>query len=134
MATAAADAEASGGLGRPGRPLNRRSPFFVGMSAAAGVAVTYGLLQVVIRAGSVLILIGLALFIAAGLDPGVDWMTRHGVRRPVAVVLVVGVVLAVIAGFLAAAIPPLASQTTALAAHLPITPWPCRTTARHWAS
>lgn len=119
VASAVADAEASGGLGRPGRPLNRRSPFFVGMAAAAGVAVTYGLLQVVIRAGSVLTLIGLALFIAAGLDPGVHWLTRHGLRRPVAVVLVVGVVLAVLAGFLAAAIPPLASQTTEMAAHLP---------------
>lgn len=30
-------------LGRPGRPLNRRSPFFVGMVGAAGVAVTYAL-------------------------------------------------------------------------------------------
>jgi hypothetical protein len=41
QAVAAAETVArDGGLGQPGRPPNRRSPFFVGMSAAAGVAVT----------------------------------------------------------------------------------------------
>ena len=68
---AAAIAEETGGLGRLGRPMNRRSPFFIGMAAAAGVAVTYGLVELLIRARSVLVLIGLALFIAAGLDPAV---------------------------------------------------------------
>ena len=43
--TAASIAEETGGLGRLGRPMNRRSPFFVGMAAAAGVAVTYGLVE-----------------------------------------------------------------------------------------
>jgi hypothetical protein len=63
---AAAEARQAGGLGRPGKAINRRSPFFIGMSAAAGVAVTYGVVELIIRARSVLILIGLALFIAAG--------------------------------------------------------------------
>ena len=116
---AAQAAEETEGLGRPGRPMNRRSPFFVGMAAAAGVAVTYGLLQIVLKAGSVLILIGLALFISAGLDPAVSWLTRRGLRRWAAVCIVLLVVIGVIGGFLAAAIPPLASQATALAAQLP---------------
>jgi predicted PurR-regulated permease PerM len=116
---AAAEASEAGHLGQPGKPLNRRSPFFVGLAATAGVAVTIGLIEIVIHARSMLILIGLALFVAAGLDPAVSWLTRHGVRRWVAVITVVLVVFAVIAGFLAAAIPPLASQTTALAGQLP---------------
>jgi predicted PurR-regulated permease PerM len=116
---AAAEASEDGSLGKPGRPLNHRSPFFVGLAATAGVAVTIGLLEIVIHARSMLILIGLALFVAAGLDPGVSWLTRHGMRRSWAVIVVVLVVLAVIAGFLAAAIPPLAAQTTALADQLP---------------
>ncbi len=78
---AAAIAEETGGLGRLGRPMNRRSPFFVGMAAAAGVAVTYGLAELLIRARSVLVLIGLALFIAAGLDPAVKWLTRRRLPR-----------------------------------------------------
>jgi predicted PurR-regulated permease PerM len=67
----------------------------------------------------VLILVGLALFVAAGLDPAVTWLTRHGMRRWLAVITVVLLVLAVVGGFLAAAIPPLAQQTTALADQLP---------------
>ena len=112
-------AEATGGLGAPGRPMNRRSPFFIGMAAAAGVAVTYGLVELTIRARSVLVLIGLALFIAAGLDPAVGWLTRHGVRRWLAVIITLLTVAAAVAAFLAAAIPPLAAQASALVAELP---------------
>ena len=111
--------EQTGGLGQPGRPLNRRSPFFIGMAAAAGVAVTYGLVEVLIRARAVLILIGLALFIAAGLDPVVGWLTRRRVPRWAAVIVVIAAALGVVAGFLAAAIPPLAVQAAALAHQIP---------------
>ncbi len=117
--TAAAIAEKTNGLGRPGRPLNKRSPFFIGMAAAAGVAVTYGLVEVVIRARSVLVLIGLALFIAAGLDPAVSWLTKRGLPRPAAVIVILLAAVAVVGGFLASAIPPLAAQTTALTQQLP---------------
>jgi len=47
LKVAAVQAEKTGGLGRPGRPVNKRSPFFIGMTAAAGVAVTYGLVELV---------------------------------------------------------------------------------------
>ncbi|HEY7014748.1 MAG TPA: AI-2E family transporter [Streptosporangiaceae bacterium] len=119
VAAAAAHAEETGGLGRPGRPVNRRSPFFIGMSAAAGVAITFGLFELVIRARSVLILIGLALFIAAGLDPAVTWLTRHRLPRWAAVLAILLAAAGVLAAFLAAAIPPLAAQASALAGHLP---------------
>lgn len=112
-------AEKTGGLGRPGRPVNRRSPFFIGMAAAAGVAVTYGLVELTIRARSVLVLIGLALFIAAGLDPAVTWLTRHRMPRWAAVCTILLIAFGVIAGFLAAAIPPLSEQATALVHELP---------------
>ena len=116
---AATIAEETGGLGRPGRPMNKRSPFFVGMSAAAGVAVTYGLVELVIRARAVLVLIGLALFIAAGLEPAVSWLTRHRFPRWAAVTTILLIAVGVFAGFLAAAIPPLTTQATALANQLP---------------
>jgi predicted PurR-regulated permease PerM len=116
---AAAQAEETGGLGRLGRPMNRRSPFFIGMAGAAGVAVTIGLVELIIRARSVLVLIGLALFLAIGLDPVVNWLTRRRVPRWAAVIIVLLGVLGVIGGFLAAAIPPLAAQTAKLIAELP---------------
>jgi predicted PurR-regulated permease PerM len=117
---AAATAEETGGLGEPGRAMNRRSPFFIGMTAAAGVAVTYGVVELLIRARSTLILIGLGLFIAAGLDPVVNWLTRHRMARWAAVVIVLVGMIAVIGLFLATAIPPLAAQTTALVHEIPV--------------
>jgi predicted PurR-regulated permease PerM len=119
LTEAVAEAEQTAGLGHLGRPLDRRSPFFIGMTAAAGVAVTYGLVEIFIRARSVLVLIGVALFIAAGLDPIVSWLTRRRLPRWAAVLAVVLAAAGVLAAFVLAAIPPLGSQATALANHLP---------------
>ena len=116
---ALAQAEETGGLGRLGRPMDRRSPFFIGMAGAAGVVVTIALVELVIKARSVLVLIGLALFIAAGLDPVVSWLTKRRVPRWAAVIIVLLGMIGVIGGFLAAAIPPLAAQTANLIAELP---------------
>jgi len=102
LETAAAVAEQTGGLGTPGRPINRRSPFMVGLAGAFGVAVAYGLVELVIRARSVLIIIGLAAFIAVGLYPIVGWLVRHRVPRWGAVLIVIGSAFAITAGFLAA--------------------------------
>jgi len=120
MVTAAvAEAEETGGLGRPGRPLDRRSPFFVGMAAAAGVAVTIAGVEILIRARSVLVLIGLALFLAAGLDPVVTWLSRKGLPRWAAVLTVVLCGAGVLAAFVLAAIPPVSTQLAALTQQLP---------------
>src|ERR1700722_12863739 len=89
------------------------------MTAAAGVAATYGLVEILIRARSVLVLIGLALFIAAGLDPIVNWLTSRRLPRWTAVLVVVVGAAAILAAFAFAAVPPLVSQATALANHLP---------------
>ena len=119
LKVAAVQAEETGGLGRPGRPVNKRSPFFIGMTAAAGVAVTYGLVELVIRVRSVLVLIGLALFIAIGLDPVVAWLTRRRVPRWAAVVIILLAGVGIVAGFVMAAAPPLVAQAKLLAAHFP---------------
>ncbi len=79
----------------------------------------YGLIELFLRARSVLIIIGLALFVAAGLDPIVGWLVRHRIPRWAAVLTVIGCALAIVAAFLAAAIPPLASEATALAHQIP---------------
>jgi predicted PurR-regulated permease PerM len=106
-------------LGPPGRPLDRRSPFFLGLAGAAGVAVTYLLYQLLLAARSVLLLIGVAWFLAIGLDPGVRWLTRHRLPRWAGVTIVSVSVLALVGGFFAAAIPPLVEQATQFAHRLP---------------
>ena len=89
------------------------------MTGAFGVAVTFGLVELFLRSKTVLIVVGLALFIAVGLDPVVSWLTRRGWPRWAAVVVVLLAVAAVIGIFLATAIPPLTSQTTALVQKVP---------------
>ena len=111
--------ESGSGMGQPGRQVNRRSPFWIGMTGAFGVAVTFGLVELFLKAHSILVIVGLALFIAVGLDPVVSWLTRRGWPRWAAVVVVLLAVAAVVGLFLFAAIPPLTSQTTALADKVP---------------
>jgi predicted PurR-regulated permease PerM len=106
-------------LGQPGRPLNRRSPFFMGLYGAAGVAVTYLAFQLVLTARDVLVLIGLALFIAIGLEPAVSWLVRNRFPRWAAVITVMLVLVAAVGGFLAAAIPVVVAQATTLAHNVP---------------
>jgi predicted PurR-regulated permease PerM len=106
-------------MGRPGKPLNRRSPFFVGMYGAAGVAVTYLTFQLVTTARDVLVLIGLALFIAIGLEPAVSWLVRRRFPRWAAVITVMLLMIAIVGGFLAVAIPVVVAQATTLAHNVP---------------
>jgi predicted PurR-regulated permease PerM len=112
-------AEETGGLGRPGRPMNRRSPFFIGMTATAGVAITVGIIELLIKAGGILVLVGMALFIAAGLDPIVSWLTRHRVPRWLGVVITLLGLVGILALFLALAIPRITAETTTLVNQLP---------------
>ncbi len=106
-------------LGQPGAPLDGRSAFFTGMGAAAGVAVTAGLVIMIITARGMLVLIGLALFLAIGLEPAVSVLARRWLPRWAAVLTVMMLVLAVIGGFLAAAIPPLAREASQFVTQAP---------------
>jgi predicted PurR-regulated permease PerM len=119
----AAEAEAGASVeqqyGRVGRPFNRRSPFYIGLTGALGVAVAATLAWTVIAAGQILVLLGLALIIAVGLDPAVAWLHRHGLPRWLAVVIVLVGALGIFAGFVALAIPVLVTQASTLAGELP---------------
>ena len=106
-------------MGGLGKPFNRRSPFLIGMAAAAGVAVTYGLVQLVVSVRGILILIGLALFLAIGMEPAVVWLVRRRSPRWLAVTGVFLVAFAAVGGFLAATIPIVVEQTSQLAQQVP---------------
>jgi predicted PurR-regulated permease PerM len=106
-------------MGTVGQPFDRRSPFFIGMLATAGVAVTYGALRLLLYAGNVLVLIGVALFLAVGMEPAVSWLVKHRWPRWLGVVTMLLLILGVIGGFLAAAIPAVVTQGEQLAAAVP---------------
>jgi predicted PurR-regulated permease PerM len=97
-------------LGSPGRPFDRRSPFYIGLTASAGVALTYGAVRALASVSSMLVLIGVALFLALGLEPAVSWLVAHKWPRWAATTLVFVVLIGLIVGGVGAAIPPLARQ------------------------
>jgi predicted PurR-regulated permease PerM len=97
-------------LGPRGPRFRRSSPFYVGLVASAGVAVTYGAVLALGSISSVLVLIGAAFFFALGLEPATSWLVTRKWPRWLAVILVVVVVFGLLAGSVAAAIPPLVQQ------------------------
>ena len=106
-------------MGNLGPRFDRRSPFFIGMTAAAGVAVTYGVLQLLAGAGDVLVLIGLALFLAIGMEPAVSWLVNHRFPRWLGVITMLLAIIGVLGGFIAAAIPAVITQGQQLVANAP---------------
>src|SRR6478609_1488835 len=106
-------------LGSPGPRFDRRSPFYVGLMASAGVAVTYAAVRVLASMSSMLVLIGVAFFLALGLEPAASWFVNRRLPRWAATTLVFVIFLAAMGAFVAAAIPPLAQQATDLANQVP---------------
>ena len=68
-------------LGTLGRPFDRRTPFFVGLTGALGVAVAYLVVRGIVDVSSVLVIIGMALFIAIGLSPILEFLISRGLTR-----------------------------------------------------
>jgi predicted PurR-regulated permease PerM len=101
---------ASEPLGPPGPRADWRSPFFVGLAGAAGVAVTYAIVRGLESVSSMLLLVAAAFFIALGLEPAVSWLVNRRTPRWAAVSIVLIGVFALLAGSIAALIPPLAQQ------------------------
>ncbi len=106
-------------FGTPGAPLNRQSPFMVGFIGAVGVFTAWGMVQAMQKLSSVLTLLVVALFLALGLDPVVQALTRRGMKRSFAVSIVFGVVLLLFTGCIALIVPPVISESTQLVNQAP---------------
>jgi predicted PurR-regulated permease PerM len=106
-------------LGTPGPPISRRTPLVIGFQAAVGVGLAFVLGKVILAASGVLVLVGLALFLAIGLEPAVTWLMRTRMPRWLAVTIVALTVIAVVGGTLAAVIPLLVGQITSFIDNLP---------------
>lgn len=105
-------------FGPPGRSM-RGNPFVFGFTAALGVLTAWWLVQAVVSASSVLILIVVSLFLAIGLNPGVEGLQRLGLSRLVAITVVFLGVIAVFAVFGLAVVPPLTTQSTDFVERIP---------------
>jgi predicted PurR-regulated permease PerM len=96
-----------------------RSPFVLGFAAAVGVALAYLLFRSLVDARDILVLVGLSLFFAAGLDPVIRAARRLGLPRGIAVAAVFVVIAGVFTAFGFAVVPPLVDQTASFVHKLP---------------
>ncbi len=106
-------------LGEPGPPLDHRAPFYVGFVGGLGALVAIWLAMNIQAIGSTLMLVVVALFLAAGLNPSVEFFERHGMRRTYAVLTVIVAVIAAIALFVVAIVPVITDQVAALTLNAP---------------
>lgn len=96
----------------------RINPFTFGMLGALGVLVALLIGAIIGQLGTVLVYVGVALFLSLGLDPIVSRIERR-LPRPAAVAVVVGGVLLAFAGVLLAIVPVLVQQITNLVENAP---------------
>jgi predicted PurR-regulated permease PerM len=105
-------------LGEPGEPL-RHSPYYIGFFGGLGALTAYWLGQQILTAGSILILIVVSMFLAAGLNPLVEWFMDRGLKRTWSVVAVITLVLGGLALFVAAIVPVISDQVKELTDNAP---------------
>jgi predicted PurR-regulated permease PerM len=106
-------------LGEPGAQLDHRAPFYMGFVGAVGALVAYWLLTNIAAIGSTLMLIVVALFLAAGLNPAVMFFERRGLKRTYAVIIVIACVLVGVVLFLVAIVPVISDQVRSITDQAP---------------
>ncbi len=106
-------------LGEPGRPFERHSPFYLGLVGGLGLLAALLLGFALYSIQSVLVLIVVSLFLAAGLNPMVEWLERRTVRRGAAVLVVTVGVVGVLTLFVLAIVPVITDQVVAITTNAP---------------
>jgi predicted PurR-regulated permease PerM len=106
-------------LGEPGPPLKKFSPFRIGFFGGLGVFVAWFLGDQIVSIRGVLIQIVVALFLAAGLNPAVEFFERRGLRRGYSVLVVIVAVVVALVLFVVALAPVITEQVAAITSNAP---------------
>jgi predicted PurR-regulated permease PerM len=96
-----------------------RRPFRTGLLFTAGALLAWWLGDRLLSIGSILVLIVVAAFLAAGLNPMVEWLGRRGLSRSWSVLVVIAAVLLALALFLVALVPVISDQVAAIVKNAP---------------
>jgi predicted PurR-regulated permease PerM len=99
--------------------LWQHSPFNVGFFGALGVLLAVFLVEQLLSISSILVLLVLAMFLAIGLNPVVEWFMRRDMRRGLSVVLVLVVVIGVLTLFVGAVVPVISEQIALITTNAP---------------
>lgn len=97
-----------------------QNAFRLGLFGGLGVIVALAIGAAIGSLATIITYVGAALFLALGVDPLVSWLERHGWKRPVAILVVLAGVLAIVAGFVLAIIPVIADQVSTLIERAPV--------------
>lgn len=106
-------------FGVPGQPINTSHPFYFGFLAASGALVAIALLRALASASNVFILLIISIFLAAGLNPLIEFQVKRGMRRAAAIATVALSVIATAALFIWLVIPPVVQQVNNFINSLP---------------
>ncbi|QCW50556.1 AI-2E family transporter [Nocardioides dongxiaopingii] len=106
-------------FGQSGEPFEKRNPFYLGFVGALGALLAWFLFEAIVGIGSVLMLVVVALFLAAGLNPSVELLERRGLRRSWACTAVIVAALGAVALFVVAIVPVITDQVTKLTDNVP---------------
>ncbi len=96
-----------------------QNAFRFGLFGGLGVLVAIALGAAVGSLTTIITYVGAALFLALGVDPLVSWLEKHGWKRPVAILVVLAGILAIVAGFVLAIIPVIVEQVGGLIERAP---------------
>jgi predicted PurR-regulated permease PerM len=94
--------------------LRIQNPFRIGLFGGLGVLVAIGIGVAFLNLATILTYIATALFIAMGIDPLVTWLDKRGVKRWLAILIVLFVVLGAVTGLVLAIIPVISTQVSTL--------------------
>lgn len=108
-----------GNFGVPGAPMNHSHPFYFGFLATSGGLLALILLRSLASASQIFVLIIIALFLAAGLNPAVEFFRNKGMSRPASVGIIFTAVLLFVGLFAWLVIPVVVSQGTHLIKNAP---------------
>jgi predicted PurR-regulated permease PerM len=94
-------------------------PFGWGFTATVGALVALSLAGAISSLSTVLVSIGVALFVALALDPLVRWLETHGMGRGLSIGVVFAAFAVILGGVLALVVPTAVVQITAFARAVP---------------
>lgn len=95
-----------------------QNPFRVGLLGGLGVLLAIGVGSAITQLATILTYVGAAIFLALGLDPLISGLQKRGLRRWLAIVIVLIVVVGVLVGVVFAVVPVIVTQTTTLVANI----------------
>ena len=106
-------------FGTPGAPIDDSRPFYFGFLATSGALIAFVLLRALAQTSQIMVLILISLFLATGLNPGVEFFRRRGMSRGTSVATIFASVILFFVLFALIIAPPIVKQTTQLIENAP---------------